>query len=864
MQGIKTAVFPSNLIFQTAQQLRQRTRQRTNTLDINRTLQASLKKGGWFTPVYGYRQITPEYLFLIDRASYADHQAQLTDALIQQLQQNGVYITRYFFDGDAQICYPEVQTNSPQPLQALANQYGTDRLVVIADAETLYSHHTGEPEPWLEQIQAWQQRAILTPKPVESWSQWEFTLVQQFIVLPLNPQGIAALSQVFRNGSATYRSVDAFPTPFPKMLSMRPRRWLERHPPAPEEGQQMLVELTNYLGETGLYWFAACAVFPELHWNITVYLGNVLKNPEGHSLLDSYPLSNLVRLPWFRYGYIPDWLRRYLVVNLTPDQNKTVRNAFQQLMVTAVKGAVGPLQLDIAQRYQHYLPNLTNPLLRLLTRQATEEAPLRDYIFLDFMAQKSLLAVTIPEDIQPLLQGSRYEKVLWRQKLVLAVVVSWAITTIGLNTWWVFMAQTRRMNQLLQVTQTLTAENSRLEALVALTRVGQMLRASNTQNASVLSAATNLFLELVPTRDNNVLSNSSEFREYNQLDGHGASVWSVSFSPDGQTLASASDDRTVKLWSRDGTLLQTLAGHGDWVRSVSFSPDSQTLASASEDRTVKLWSRDGTLLQTLAGHGDRVWSVSFSPDGQTIASASSDGTVKLWSRDGTLLQTLAGHGFSVWSVSFSPDGQTIASASDDRTVKLWSRDGTLLQTLEGHGASVRSVSFSPDGQTIASASDDRTVKLWSRDGTLLQTLAGHGSWVRSVSFSLDGQTIASASADRTVKLWSRDGTLLQTLAGHGFSVWSVSFSPDGQTIASASSDRTVKLWSRDGTLLQTLEGHGSWVWSVSFSPDGQTIASASDDRTVKLWSRDGTLLQTLAGHGASVRSVSFSPDGQTI
>ncbi|NET36876.1 MAG: hypothetical protein F6K19_33425, partial [Cyanothece sp. SIO1E1] len=183
-----------------------------------------------------------------------------------------------------------------------------------------------------------------------------------------------------------------------------------------------------------------------------------------------------------------------------------------------------------------------------------------------------------------------------------------------------------------------------------------------------------------------------------------------------------SSDRTVKLWSRDGQLLQTLEGHSDSVLSVSFSPDGKTLASASADRTVKLWSRDGQLLQTLAGHSDSVLSVSFSPDGKTLASASSDRTVKLWSRDGQLLQTLEGHSDSVLSVSFSPDGKTLASASSDRTVKLWSRDGQLLQTLEGHSASISSVSFSPDGKTLASASSDRTVKLWNFNRVMLTEL----------------------------------------------------------------------------------------------------------------------------------------------
>jgi hypothetical protein len=200
------------------------------------------------------------------------------------------------------------------------------------------------------------------------------------------------------------------------------------------------------------------------------------------------------------------------------------------------------------------------------------------------------------------------------------------------------------------------------------------------------------------------------------LTNYSQTVWSVSFSPDGQTLASGSADNTIKLWNwRSRKLLQTLEGHANVVLSEAFSPDGQTLASGSADNTIKLWDISrGELLFTLKEHSDIVWSVAFSPDGQTLASGSADNTIKLWDISrGVLLHTIRRHSSSVRSVAFSPDGQTLASGSADNTIKLWNwRSRKLLQTLKGHAEEIRSVTFSPDGQTLASGSVDNTIKLW--------------------------------------------------------------------------------------------------------------------------------------------------------
>ncbi|PPQ94613.1 hypothetical protein CVT25_011427 [Psilocybe cyanescens] len=372
-------------------------------------------------------------------------------------------------------------------------------------------------------------------------------------------------------------------------------------------------------------------------------------------------------------------------------------------------------------------------------------------------------------------------------------------------------------------------------------------------------------------------------------------IHSVAFSPDGQYIATATEDGAICFWSAATGRMESepLNGHSETVRSVAFSPDGKRIASGSNDKTICVWNVLTSEMERgpLTGHTDKVTSVAFSPDGKWIVSGSKDKTIILWdSFTGRIKRgPYTGHTKGVTSVAFSPDGKMVVSGSQDKQVRVWniSTGEQERGPFTGHTDSVNSVAFSPDGRRIVSGSSDKTILVWNVLSGAIERgpIIGHTGRVLSVSFSPDGTRIASGSYDKTLRLWYvNTGEQEQTFDGHIFPVNSVAFSPDGRRIASGSNDQTLGLWNTSARELalsddtlgnwtalsghknSTFTGHTDAVRSVAFSPDGSWIVSGSADFTICLWNAStGQLgIGPITGHHGAVNSVVFSPDGKWI
>ena len=338
-------------------------------------------------------------------------------------------------------------------------------------------------------------------------------------------------------------------------------------------------------------------------------------------------------------------------------------------------------------------------------------------------------------------------------------------------------------------------------------------------------------------------------------------------------------------------------GHRALVKDLAFTPDGEFLVSASDDKTIRVWDwRSGVSLRTIRGQigpgqEGKIFALDVSPDGTTIAAAgwfgpsAGDsppyGDVRLFDlRSGRLVSVLKGNPWVVHDVAFSPDGLRLAAAGQEGFVYLWKKDEAgawqAETRLDADSLRIEKIAFAAGGTRLAAVTADYGIRLWDLAGMSLIDIPDAAVLedvpVRALAVSPDGSLFATGADDGRVQIWrAGDGGLAETVPQRGFAVGALAFAEAGGALVVSCGYRCAGRFEQTVWRFATGEGashagHDDTVWASAASPDGRLVATAGGSRKeIRVWNpATGETVAELSGLGEPVMAVGITPDGGAI
>ena len=417
-------------------------------LDADRTIRASVAQLGFFAPIFKPRSAPTEYVFLLKRDARDDHARDRFAAIVDALRLAGVRATRYDFSHDPRILFPRDDWDWERalPFAHLNDRHPDARLILVSDGVELVTPANLQPFAWLRSLSFWRDVGLLTPAVVreQGSAAQSLALSLEWPMEQATLSGLAGLVDHFDSRAARLSAPDAnsrprIDRPLPASILHSRTRLLSDASLDPAGQETLVADLRYFLGDHGFYWLASTAIYPELRYDITIFLGLRLTegaDPKRPAVFNDDRLTRLASLPWFQVGRFPDWIRWLLFDAIRPEQQRQAQDEVARMLEGAQRGDGGPQteEFDAAAILGGGEPRPTKIALSIWRQETQGAAMPRDSVALELLTRggrTELLTRVSGQTLEEIKRAARRSR--WAQRApILLPALAWILACFWL------------------------------------------------------------------------------------------------------------------------------------------------------------------------------------------------------------------------------------------------------------------------------------------------------------------------------------------------------------------------------------------------------------------------------------------------